>query len=206
MTQKPKHILFSLLLVSCAPKREVVQIYKGQNGHSVVSNYANAEGDLVCGDLGGSRLDIYLDLDDTLTVSEGDSYLNSLVACNGATGLTGEQGEAGPSGEAGPQGTVGPQGVQGIAGPVGPIGPTGPQGLSAPSATITSYTSNSCTSISDTNYYTKPNGENSKIYLNSECSGSGEFTLTEGDSVWLSASQLATKLINTNGIRVVRFN
>lgn len=237
-----KYLIISLMLVGCS-KREVVQIYKGNpgaNGHSIVSSYAQTEeNELVCDESGGSRLDLYLDLDDSLSTTEGDIYLNSLVACNGLNGLNGadglpgtdgSDGEAGPQGiqgEQGPQGAAGPQGLvgetgavgatgaQGEAGPVGPIGPSGPQGLpgvpgtngtNGTSATITSYTSNHCTNITGTSYYVKPNGSNSKLYLNDDCDGSGEMTLTEGDSMWLSTTQLATKLVNTAGIRVVKFN
>lgn len=217
------------LIVACSAPRQVVQIYKGDkgaNGHSIVSAYANEES-IVCDSLGGTRLDLYLDMDDSLSVSEGDQYLNSLVACNGLNGLNGKDGldgadgangqpgEMGPQGEAGPQGEVGPQGVAGEAGPIGPQGPTGPQGLpgvpgtngtNGSSATITSYTSSSCTLVVGTSYYVKSNGSNTGVYTSSSCSSSSkEFEMGEGDSMWLSTTQLAVKLVDTNGIRVVKF-
>lgn len=139
-------ILFTLgALVSCAPKLEKVSTYNGKdgkNGHSLVSEYVSAS---ECID-GGTRLDIFIDLDDSLQVSYGDAYQGSLIACNGAQGIQGIQGIQGERGEVGAQGPqgvpgiMGPQGLQGaqgqagspgpqgIPGPVGPIGPQGPQG------------------------------------------------------------------------------
>lgn len=130
----------------------------GKNGHSIVSQYLPLEQENLECLAGGSRLDMYLDLDDSLSVSEEDVYQGSLVACNGLNGLAGrdgvdgangvdgkdgasgedgedgedgqdgEQGIAGEPGSAGPPGEAGPQGAPGPAGIPGPIGPQGPQG------------------------------------------------------------------------------
>jgi hypothetical protein len=62
----------------------------GANGHSLVSQFISAS-ELECS-TGGTRLDIYLDLDDNLSLNEEDLYQGSLVACNGANGLNGVQG------------------------------------------------------------------------------------------------------------------
>lgn len=191
----------------------------GANGHSLVSQYLSAS-EFEC-ESSGSRLDIYLDMDDSLSVSESDVYLNSLVACNGANGLNGQDGAAGAQGEPGPQGIageVGPQGEQGPAGEPGPQGlpgepgapgadgQNGSDGEDGTSASIVSYTSSSCTSIAGTAYYAKANGSTSGIYSASNCHSSTKvFELGEGDSVWLSANALAVKLMTT-GIRVITFN
>lgn len=215
--------LLVLVLSSCSAPREVVQVYKGApglNGHSVVSSYVQ-ENSFVC-ENGGTSLDMYLDMDDSLSVSEGDLYLNSLVACNGFNGLNGQNGldgtngqdgavgETGPQGAVGPQGEVGPQGAQGEPGPTGPQGPQGPQGMtgdSGTSVTITSYTSSSCVKLTGTSYYVKSNGSTSGLYTSSNChSSTKEFEMGEGDSMWVSSTQLAVKLVNEAGLRVVKFN
>lgn len=140
-----KKILMTFLvcLISCGPTREVVQIYTGTpgatgetgatgekgdkgddgaNGHSLVSQYMPATS-LECDSTGGSRLDVYVDLDDSLTASEGDVYLNSLVACNGLNGLNGTDGQDGSDG------TNGNNGINGHDGVAGPPGSSGPPGL-----------------------------------------------------------------------------
>lgn len=97
----------------------------GANGHSLVSEFVDLEDSCECAN-GGTRLDLYLDNDDNLAVSEGDTYNGSLVACNGLNGLQGIQGLEGVQG---PQGEQGPQGIQGERGPRGRRGRAGPQGL-----------------------------------------------------------------------------
>lgn len=199
----------------------------GANGHSLVSRY-HSPSLFECW-TGGTRLDIYIDMDDSLSVSHGDIYQNSLVACNGKNGrdgrnghdgedgqdgldgLDGLAGEAGPqgmAGEVGPQGEAGAEGAQGEAGPTGPQGEQGlpgPQGPGA-SVSITNYTSSSCTPIVGTNRSTKPTGCNSGIYTSSNCSSSSkEIELGYGESFWVSSTALAVKL-GTTGIRVINFN
>lgn len=99
----------------------------GSNGHSLVSQSVSASS-IECPN-GGSRLDIYLDLDDSLSVSDGDLYQGSLIACNGANGLNGADGAPGIQGPQGIPGEPGATGSQGIPGQPGPQGPVGPQGL-----------------------------------------------------------------------------
>ena len=137
-----KYLLIALLLASCGKKEtlEVINGTNGSNGHSLVSELNEAN---ECID-GGTRLDIFLDIDDNLSASEGDLFQTSLIACNGEQGETGRrglrgfrgyQGEEGAMGEVGPQGligetgAIGPQGIQGSQGVAGPTGPQGPQGL-----------------------------------------------------------------------------
>jgi len=243
-----KKLILGLLLASiaagCAPDREVVEIYKGvpgpqgeqgpqgpqgENGHSLVSETVEA-GEIECDSAGGNRLDIYVDMDDSLSVSEGDVFQSALIACNGlnglngADGLTGAQGPEGVAGAQGPQGlpgpagAVGPQGSQGVAGPVGPSGPQGPQGApgaqgpAGAGATLQNYSlGSSCTNIGD-GYYAKRSGDDAKIYDDNDC-GSSDHVVTiyaehtsNGDaSFWLTSTRLAFNDNNGN-LRVIKFN
>lgn len=120
----------SLLLIGCSAQKEVVTVINGepgQDGHSLVSQYMPAT-ELECDSQGGSRLDIYIDLDDSLTASDSDRYQNSIVVCNGKNGLDGAVGATGPSGQDGTDGTNGENGHDGIAGPPGSAGPPGLNG------------------------------------------------------------------------------
>lgn len=118
----------------------------GANGHSLVSQTVEA-GYCECDQAGGNRLDIYLDNDDSLSVSEGDSFQSALIACNGrnglngsnglpgttgATGETGSTGETGATGAQGIPGAQGPSGSQGTPGPMGMMGPQGAMGSPGP--------------------------------------------------------------------------
>lgn len=147
-----------ILILSCT-KSTTVEVISGKdgsngsngsNGHSLVSQFVSSNEDIEC-EAGGTRLDVYLDLDDSFNPSEADSYQGSLIACNGKNGLNGSnglngtvglQGPQGVPGTQGPQGSVGPKGDKGpkgdsgdsddhddvVAGPPGPQGPAGPQG------------------------------------------------------------------------------
>jgi len=197
----------------------------GANGHSLVSQYVDSE-EIEC-QTSGTRLDIYLDLDDSLSVSEGDVFQNSFVACNGLNGVDGLNGNDGSNGQDGQDGRDGEQGPQGLAGHVGPQGAVGANGLPGPTgatgaqglqgiqglpgedgsgASIVAYTLSSCVAIANTTRFTKPTGSNSGIYTNCNCtSSSKEFELGQGDSFWVSNTSLAVKL-GTTGIRVITFN
>lgn len=225
-------VLFVLMfLASCGKKQtyELVQGEKGEkgdagsNGHSLVSQVVQLDASILCPN-GGQRLDIYLDRDDNLDVSEADSFQSSLVACNGLNGrdgIDGQDGKDGKNGKRGPRGLqgiagpVGPQGPQGEQGPVGPQGPRGEQGIqgetglqgpSGTGATITSYTSSLCSSVSGSSFFVKNNGSNVSVYTSSSCSNSSKVEqLTDGDSFWLSDTKLGV-VISTGGIRVISFN
>lgn len=149
--------LCTLMVIACSPSKETVSVINGrdgqnghdgangQNGHSIVSMYSETC-QFEC-PAGGTRLDLYVDMDDSLSASEADLYQGSIIACNGlnglngqdglpgATGAQGEQGAQGIPGEQGPAGLPGPQGppgAQGVAGAQGPVGPQGPQGPAGP--------------------------------------------------------------------------
>lgn len=121
--------LAAMLLVSCGQQQKFKLIPgpqgpAGANGHSLVSEYVESD---EC-DNGGTRLDVLLDLDDSLSVTEGDLYQNSLIACNGDQGEQGERGIQGIQGEDGERGIPGQRGPRGLRGRVGRQGLTGQQG------------------------------------------------------------------------------
>lgn len=228
--------LFLILLITACGKdgkdgRDGLDGKDGANGHSLVSQI-NLASEIECVN-GGQRLDVYLDLNDSLLVDEFDLYLNSLVACNGldgkdgedgkdgAQGLRGERGEQGPpglEGKVGPQGLQGergPQGIQGIQGLVGERGEVGPQGIqglqgergeNGLGAIISSYTSSNCSPISGTSLFTKPNATVASVYSLNTCSTASKLhDIANGESLFLETDVLAIK-ITTGGIRVIKFN
>lgn len=220
-----KKLLMLSVLAACGESVVVIKGINGKdgepgaNGHSLVSEYVEASL-LECPVSSGSRLDVYVDLDDSLSVSEGDMYNGSLVVCNGAQGLQGVAGEQGPQGVIGPQGlqgitgangqdgAMGAQGPQGLAGPVGAMGAQGIQGIPGTpgtnaTASIQAGTSG-CVNVVG-NYYLKGNtlynendsnlcdGNHDKVSMNSS-----------GDSLWLSSTVLAVDDGST--LRVIKFN
>lgn len=220
-----KFLLLLILIVSCGKKKEL-SLEKGDAGangkdgksaHSLVSDISIVEEGFLCPN-GGKSTNIYLDLDDSLTASDGDVYQNSLIVCNGLNGLQGEQGPQGEqgeqgeqglqgiAGEQGPQGEVGPQGPAGENGPQGPVGPQGPAGEPGTLVTITSSSSGSCTNVTGTSYYTKVNGNNVGVFTSSNCSSSSKVEeLSNGESFWFSGNKLGFSL-GSSGIRIVTFN
>lgn len=219
------------LAIACAPQKEVVSVINGDdgrdgsNGHSLVSQF-NEASELECSS-GGSRLDIYVDLDDSLSASEADVYQSSMIACNGANGLQGlpgapgedgQDGEDGLPGAPGPQGVAGevgpqgPAGATGEAGPVGPAGPQGPQGTvgatgpAGAGATIVAYTSTSCSSLGN-GFYGKSKTNSYEIYDDNDCDNDDKVaTLNDSDDTyWLTSSRLAV-FSSPNDLRVINFN
>lgn len=76
--------MMSMSLSACMPSTEFVGTSSpGKNGHSVLSTSGVAT-TTECPKLtGGTRVDFYLDVDDSLTVDTSvDTYLNSIVTCN----------------------------------------------------------------------------------------------------------------------------
>lgn len=63
----------------------------GQNGHSLISQTQSASAEECVN--GGNHFAVYLDVDDSFTVSEGDVEEGFLIACNGAPGSEGPVGE-----------------------------------------------------------------------------------------------------------------
>lgn len=182
----------------------------GNNGHSLVSQIVAATS-LECPS-SGQRLDIYLDRDDSLTVSAGDTFQSALIACNGANGLNGVQGvpgAQGPQGETGPTGSVGPQGVAGPVGPAGPQGPqgeTGAQGPAGTGATLQDYTlTTTCAPLGDSLYARTSSGA-IRIYNTSNCSSISMIAEIDGSaSYWLTTVRLAFN-IGSDKLRVLKFN
>lgn len=125
-------LILAVVVIACDKRTDVATVTAndgkdGKNGHSIVSMY-NKSSELECLN-DGQRLDLYLDIDDSLSVTEGDLYMNSLVTCNGLNGLNGIDGVNGQDGETGAQGPQGEPGPQGLVGATGPQGLAGPQGL-----------------------------------------------------------------------------
>ncbi len=223
-----KYLIVLLCLVGCSAKTTVTMIPgatgetgavgatgpSGANGHSLVSQFVEVSMESCECLAGGTRLDIYQDLDDTLSVSESDSYAGSLVACNGSNGANGQdgqegaqglQGSVGPTGSAGADGSDGEPGPQGLAGADGIDGLDGTDGAQGPPGTGATILASSsvCTSITGS-YYMKSN----TLYLENDsslCDGSHDkVELNNGDSLWLSANKLA--VYNLSGLRVITFN
>lgn len=188
----------------------------GANGHSLVSVFNSASA-LECPN-GGSRLDIYLDTDDSLTPSDSDVYESSLIACNGANGLDGAQGVAGaqgPQGDVGPQGDTGPQGDVGPVGPAGPQGPQGATGAVGPTgsgATIQNFamSSSTCTSLGDSLYAKRSSSSSSviRIYSASNCNSASQVSeIDDGtSSVWLTSTRLGFNTGGGTNLRVIGYN
>lgn len=206
-----------IAFVGCAPYKETVTVIKGDpgapgaNGHSLVSQYMAAT-ELECDANGGSRLDIYIDMDDSLTPSEGDVYQNSLIACNGLNGVNGQDGQ---DGEAGPPGLTGPPGLNGNPGHDGAPGPQGPPGTpGAPGkdgnngkdAHVTPRNvSTTCSAISD-NYSALIKNNTVEIYNGLTCSGQKVFVLSSAASTfWLSATELAV-FVDPAGLRILTYS
>jgi hypothetical protein len=98
-----KTLLLALFLTVSCGKEESLRLIPGPkgdvgaNGHSLVSLVVEAN-EIECDEQGGRRLDIFLDNDDSLNVSEGDMFQSSLISCNGLNGLNGLVGETGAQG------------------------------------------------------------------------------------------------------------
>ena len=232
-----KFLVCMLLVLAGCGERTVTGVVNGNdgrdgnNGHSIVSSY-NESSEIECQN-GGSRLDLYVDMDDSLSASEGDLYQGSLVACNGANGLAGlpgapgadgQDGQDGQDGEDGLPGAPGPQGIAGAVGPQGPAGatgaqgPVGPQGPQGPAgtpgaqgpagsgATIVLYTSTSCTSLGN-GFYGKSNSNTYSIYDDNDCHSSDKVAdLNDNDDTyWLTSNRLAV-FSSPNDLRVINFN
>lgn len=100
-----------LMLAGCGDTLDVVRGVdgkdgsngtNGRDGFSLVSQTTSlSQESIECGELGGSRLDMFLDLDYSMSLSDGDLYQGSLLACNGQRGYQGMPGATGPQGEPG---------------------------------------------------------------------------------------------------------
>lgn len=138
----------------------------GANGHSLVS--ATTSNPEECGESGGSKLEAYLDVDDSGDVSEGDSFQSALVACNGAAGVQG------------PQGLIGSQGEPGETG-------------SSTSVTITAtnMTDGTCKNLGGVYGKRQSSSDHVKLYSSSTCfSGSALVELDDQDFYFLNNSTL----------------
>ncbi len=124
-----KILMAALLLTACGTEvTKVVRGPKAENGHSIVSTPTAAPAGIICPNA-GTGMDLYIDMDDSLTVSEGDKYQGGMVACNGLNGLAGANGSTGADGSNGTNGVDGGTGQDGAAGIDGLAGTDGAQGI-----------------------------------------------------------------------------
>ncbi len=185
-----------LTCIQCSPDQEVVQIYKGEKGDSGTTCFLSVMQPSE-ESLGGALITCG---DSVAFVSNGTSGLNGTNGSDGADGLSAYELWL----QDGNEGTLS-EFLDSLIGADGQDGSDGSDGQDA-SATITSYTSSSCTAVSGTSFYVKSNGSTTGVYDHSSCHSSDkEFEMGEGDSMWLSSSLLAVKLVDTNGIRVIKF-
>lgn len=195
-----KSLFLTVLMLFAACDSATVQLLKGDagadgtngapgnDGYSLVGESLEAT-QCECDEAGGSRFDVYQDLDRSQSVTEGDLYQGSLVTCNGQNGRDGAAGPIGPQDEPG----------------VGLPGPQDPPGEIAPGsgATITTYNTSTCTLIAGTTYYVKSDS----IYTGSTCNSNTKVAELDGadDTFWVGTNKWATQN-NGNGIRVITFN
>lgn len=191
----------TMFSIGCSSSQDLEVKIIGKNGHSIVSESLSAS-EIEC-ETSGTRLDMYLDLDDSLSVTSSDQWLNSVVVCNGANGLNGINGKDGTQGPQGLAGAVGPQGEPGIPGPIGPTGATGPSGTGA---TISNYSSSGCSSVNGSSVFVKSTGNNNfGLYSSSNCASNTKTAeISEGESYWTASNQLA--VWSSSGLRVITFN
>jgi hypothetical protein len=172
--------------------------------------------ELECDSAGGSRLDIYMDLDDSLTPSEGDLYQNSLVACNGlngTNGIPGLDGEVGPPGQSGPPGLDGNPGHDGLPGPSGAPGQdgspgsNGQKGENGKDAHVSpKNVTGICSNISS-GYDALIKNQTVELYTAGfSCSAPKKvYVLTDSASTfWLSSTELAV-FVSPAGLRVLTY-
>lgn len=211
-------IVTTLIVTACALDRMTIDVIRGADGHSIVSQFLPAT-ELECAS-GGTRLDLYVDRDDSLTASDGDSYQGSMIACNGANGLNGENGLPGAQGPQGIPGEFGPPGHDGIAGPPGlngnpghdgtpgSNGEPGPRGEPGHGGGITQHNVAICTMLAEGFYLRTGSGnENGSvgIYGDAYCTGHHEQLTDAKSTFWLSETTLAI-YVDSQTVRVLTFN
>lgn len=86
-----------LLLTACAPKKEFIGVDIGSKGHSMLS-YSEPATQEQCSN-GGVVVSMFLDADDSLSLTEQDVFVNSYTVCNGLNGSDGVNGEDGEDGK-----------------------------------------------------------------------------------------------------------
>lgn len=84
----------------------------GKDGSSSLLNVTRSDSLPDCGGGPGITVESYLDVDNSGTLTPGDTLISEAIICDGATGA---QGDAGPQGPPGAQGDAGPQGPPGTS-------------------------------------------------------------------------------------------
>jgi len=201
-------LALTAIVVSCGENAYIVNGTDGKdgaNGHSLASQFLSAT-ELEC-PTGGRRLDLYLDLDDSLSTSAGDLYQGSVVVCNGLNGSNGQDGAPGHNGPPGQSGPPGLNGNPGHDGEPGPNGPPGPQGNPGHGGTVNGHNVASCTALGDF-WLKKGSGNESSsvgIYTDSSCTGNHEQLNDAKSTFWLSDDSLAVYVDGQN-VRVLTFD
>lgn len=163
----------------------------GAPGHSAVS-LSRAASELEC-EVSGTAVDVYLDLDDSLSVTEGDTLQSGLVACNGANGLDGADGANGVDGADGSDGQDGADGAD------------GEDGTNA-TAVMTAYTIGSSCQVIHSGWSAKKHDSDSvKVYSNESCSGSSETLDDDNDDMFVISNSVVL-LYQNLVIRKLVFN
>lgn len=198
-----KKMLVLLLLTGCSSSEYVSGTITAKNGHSIVSEY-NKASELECSS-SGSRLDFFIDMDDSLSPTVADTFTNSIVVCDGANGQNGLNGEVGAQGPQGLQGAIGPQGIPGAVGIQGPTGPQGDTGPAGTSATIKAYTSTTCAAITGSTLYIKIKNGTASIYSSNTCASNSKLEeVNEGGSYFVTNNRLL--VYSEEVARVITFN
>jgi len=176
----------------------------GQDGYSIVSK---TPGTLppTCTN-GGAAVDLYLDLDRSLTYTVGDSYQSTLFACNGIDGQDGEDGQDGQDGADGEDGADGQDGQDGAQGPPGTPGSTGTMTFK------TFFSTLACQKIMTGFSAQRPStgAGNLEVYANETCAGGAIQTLNAdgNDAYWPTTSTLL--ILNGTGssttLFIINFN
>lgn len=207
--------LLSLIVVaSCAPDATLQLIPgpmgpQGPRGHLVLPQIIQLTSEsLECGENGGVRYDWYIDEDDSVTLSDADTYYASAATCNGLNGLNGlngHAGEQGPPGLAGPPGLQGNPGHDGVAGPPGSTGPQGPPGQNAH---VTQHYVSACLAMPGGYYLKTGNGSESGsvgIYTNSSCNGSHS-QLNSANSTFFFTANILGVYVDSQTVRTLEYN
>lgn len=186
----------------------------GSNGHSMAAE-TTTPSTLICPD-GGSQVDFYIDLDDSASVTAGDTFQAASVACNGSNGLDGLNGSDGVNGTDGADGQDGADGNDGqdgedgedstVAGPQGEPGTPGTNGTNGSGATIVAFSPTACTLIS-TGFYAKSFADNVWLYTASTCSTASKYhNVSNSNPLKFIGTNIVVMFYLTNSITVVTFN
>lgn len=181
-------LLLAAFLINACAKTETISATKGDKGDPGAPGQ-NAHQTLFVASEDGTVLNLYVDMDDSLTVTEGDLIYGSVTLPAGPQGEPGEDGQNGNDGEQGPE------------------GPQGPAGGSTGTVAITSFTSSSCTAIGSTGLYGKSGSNEYNVYTSSSCHSSSKvMSLDEASPVLRVSSGVLLVFVESNDADLMVFN